>query len=214
MVAAAVVALLAWTLAHGGVPRTDVDRASSTPAIPAVQAPAAARGEPGTRPETGADVVVSRAPKAGIVVHVAGAVRRPGVYRLRDGQRIADAVTRAGGASRTADLDAINLATKARDGTQVLVPRKAAAAEGAPRTAPGAPVAAGATGAPAAPPMVNLNTATAEQLQTLDGVGPATATKILRFRTEHGPFRSIDDLEQIPGIGPKKLAAMRPGVTV
>jgi competence protein ComEA len=211
-IAAVVVAFLAWTVAHRGAPRTATTGAgpgvgaTSTPARPPGQAPAAARGE-------GTDVVVSRAPKARIVVHVAGAVRRPGVYRLRDGQRVADAVKRAGGASDAADLNAINLATKAHDGVQILVPRRGAAVASAPAagatSAPG-----GVPGAAVTPAIVNLNSATAEQLETLDGVGPATATKILQFRAEHGPFRSVDDLEQIPGIGPKKLAAMRPGATV
>jgi competence protein ComEA len=146
------------------------------------------------------------------LVHVAGAVRRPGVYRLRDGQRIQDAVRRAGGPRRGADLNAINLAAKVADGQQVVVPRRLAtgAAGAAPASDAGA---AGAAGDPATPQQpqqpVSLNSATAEQLDTLDGVGPATAQKILDWRREHGGFRSIDDLGEVPGIGPKRLAAMR-----
>lgn len=166
-------------------------------------------------------VAIARPPARRIVVHVAGAVRRPGVYRLRDGQRLADAIERAGGGTRRADLDAINLAAKARDGVQVLVPRRApgggtvpgggGVAGGVAAAVPGA--AAG--GAPAAAgAIVDLNTATAEQLETLDGVGPATSAKILQYRATNGPFRSVDDLEQIPGIGPKKLAAIRPRARV
>jgi competence protein ComEA len=141
------------------------------------------------------------------LVHVAGAVRSPGVYRLPEGQRIQDAVRRAGGARTGADLNAINLAAKVADGQQVVVPRRgpAAATAGA---APGVAAAAGGPGAPPAAP-VSLNTATAEQLDTLDGVGPATAAKILEYRRQHGGFRSIDDLGEIPGIGPKRLAALR-----
>jgi competence protein ComEA len=137
------------------------------------------------------------------LVHVAGAVRSPGVYRLRDGERIQDAVRRAGGPRPGADLNAINLAAKVADGQQVVVPRRGAAGA--------APVGGAAAGEPGAPPQapVSLNTATAEQLDTLDGVGPATASKILEYRRQHGGFRSIDDLGEIPGIGPKRLAALR-----
>jgi competence protein ComEA len=137
------------------------------------------------------------------LVHVAGAVRSPGVYRLRDGERIQDAVRRAGGPRAGADLNAINLAAKVADGQQVVVPRRGAAG-----AAPAGGTGAGELGGtPQAP--VSLNTATAEQLDTLDGVGPATASKILEYRRQHGGFRSIDDLGEIPGIGPKRLAALR-----
>jgi competence protein ComEA len=122
---------------------------------------------------------------------------------MRDGERIQDAVRRAGGARRGADLNAINLAAKVADGQQVVVPRRGAAgqaaAAGAGASEPGGP--------PQAP--VSLSTATAEQLDTLDGVGPATAAKILDYRRRHGGFRSVDDLGEIPGIGPKRLAALR-----
>ena len=136
------------------------------------------------------------------LVHVAGAVRSPGVYRLRDGERVQDAVRRAGGPRAGADVNAINLAAKVADGQQVVVPRRGAAV-----AAPGGAGAGEAGGPPQAP--VSLNTATAEQLDTLDGVGPATASKILEYRRQHGGFRSIDDLGEIPGIGPKRLAALR-----
>jgi competence protein ComEA len=136
------------------------------------------------------------------LVHVAGAVRSPGVYRLRDGERVQDAVRRAGGPRAGADVNAINLAAKVADGQQVVVPRRGAAV-----AAPGGVGAGDAGGPPQAP--VSLNTATAEQLDTLDGVGPATASKILEYRRQHGGFRSIDDLGEIPGIGPKRLAALR-----
>jgi competence protein ComEA len=140
-----------------------------------------------------------------LLVHVAGAVRRPGVYRLEDGARVQDAVRRAGGARPGGDPNAINLAVKVADGQQVVVPRRGT--EGAVQ--PGA-TAAGAS--PSAP--VSLNSATAEQLDTLDGVGPATAAKIVAWRTQHGGFRTVDDLGQVPGIGPKRLAALRERVQV
>lgn len=164
---------------------------------------ARAGGEPGEQ-----QVVVGESGPAAAVVHVAGAVHHPGVYRLRAGARVRDAVRRAGGPSRDADRDAVNLAAKVADGQQVLIPRRA------PAAAPVAPATAGSgTAGPAAPAApVSLGSATAEQLETLDGVGPATAQKIIAWRTEHGGFRSIDDLGEVPGIGPKRLAALRPRV--
>jgi competence protein ComEA len=141
------------------------------------------------------------------LVHVAGAVRHPGVYRLSAGARIQDAVRRAGGGTGAADVNAVNLAAKVADGQQVIVPRRASAGGAA-----GLPTAASAGAAPAGGPTtgpVNLNTATAEQLDTLDGVGPATAEKILDWRRQHGGFRTVEDLAQVPGIGPKRLAALR-----
>ena len=138
------------------------------------------------------------------LVHVAGAVRHPGVYRMGDGDRIKDAVERAGGGRSGADLNAINLAAKVADGQQVVVPRRGAAA-----SVVGSTSASGADGATPPQGPISLNTATAEQLDTLDGVGPATAQKILDYRRQHGGFRSIEDLGQVPGIGPKRLAALR-----
>ncbi|MGZ8632908.1 MAG: helix-hairpin-helix domain-containing protein [Solirubrobacteraceae bacterium] len=162
---------------------------------PAAPAPASARAAPSTA------VRIEPRPATVALVHVAGAVRSPGVYRLRDGERIQDAVRRAGGPRAGADLNAINLAAKVADGQQVVVPRRGAAVAAAIG-------AAAPDGGPAAP-LVSLNSATAEQLDTLDGVGPATAAKILDWRRQHGGFRSIDDLGEIPGIGPKRLAALR-----
>jgi competence protein ComEA len=146
-----------------------------------------------------------------LVVHVAGAVRQPGVYRMRDGSRVDDAVRRAGGPTRRAELSQLNLAAKLEDGRQVLVPVRASAA-GAGLAAGAGGAAIGGAVAPAAP--VNLNTATAEQLDTLDGVGPVTVQKILQYRTEHGGFSSIEELGQIPGIGEVRLGALRKRVTL
>jgi competence protein ComEA len=166
----------------------------------------------GARP---APVEVRRAGGGTALVHVTGAVRRPGVYRLRDGSRIQDAIRRAGGARPQADLQVVNLAAKVSDAQQVVVPVKPTAAAGALPGAEGAASGSAVAGAPTGLPgagasaPINLNTATAEQLDTLDGVGPATAAKILEYRTKNGGFRSIDDLGNVPGIGPKRLEALR-----
>jgi competence protein ComEA len=156
---------------------------------------------------------VQGARRAAATVHVAGAVRRPGVYRMRPGARVDDAVRQAGGGTARADLGAVNLAAKVEDGRQVLVPERAprAAAPGGGAVAGGGG-AASATAAPGQP--LNLNTATLEQLDTLAGVGPATAQKILDFRDEHGGFGSVDELAQVPGIGDKRLASLRDQVRV
>jgi competence protein ComEA len=139
-----------------------------------------------------------------VVVHVVGAVHRPGLYRLADGSRIADAVKRAGGATPKANLELVNLAAPLVDGAQVVVPRRAAAAP----TAATPPDAAGAPGA-----KVSLNRASAEDLDALPGVGPTTAAKILAYRQEHGAIGSVDELDAIPGIGPARLEQLRDLVT-
>jgi competence protein ComEA len=170
---------------------------------------ASERPAPPAAAERPAGVQVSRASSGEAVVHVAGAVRHPGVYRLGAGTRVEEAVRRAGGPTRSADLDAINLAAKLEDGRQLVVPRRAA-----PAGTPGAPTGeGGAAGASPAVP-VNLNTATPDELGTLDGVGPATAQKIVAYRQEHGGFGAVDELDQVPGIGEKRLAALRAHVTV
>ena len=178
----ALVVLAAWYLGRDG--RAPVAGASGAPAI---------------RVEREKGV-------AELTVHVAGAVRRPGVYRLEPGSRVDDAVQRAGGARSRADLSGVNLAAELEDGRQVLVPervRVAAVAAAATAAAPG-------TAAPAAPGVpLNLNTATPEQLDLLDGIGPATAQQIVQFREAHGGFGAVEELAQVPGIGDKRLATLR-----
>ncbi|CAN5137285.1 hypothetical protein BH18ACT12_BH18ACT12_06660 [soil metagenome] len=138
---------------------------------------------------------------AQLFVHVVGAVRRPGLYRLSEGSRVADALRRAGGATRKAQLELVNLAAHVADGAQVVVPRR-----GSNFSAAGSP-------APGQAGPVHLNTATLEQLDSLPGVGPVTAQKILDYRQEHGAFGSVDELDAIPGIGPARLAQLRELVT-
>ena len=145
-----------------------------------------------------------------LVVDVVGEVRRPGLYRLRDGSRIADAVRRAGGARRTADLAALNLAAPLVDGIQILVPSRAPGPAGASSGGGGAPGSAGA-GTPAL--HVSLSSATVEDLDQLPGIGPVTAQKIVDYRTAHGPFASVDDLDAVPGIGPTRIEQLRDLVT-
>ena len=171
----------------------------------------------------GGQIRVERAGSGPVIVHVAGAVRKPGVYRLTGGARVADAVERAGGATRRADLSGVNLAAKLEDGRQIVVPLRArvgaqpaagggvTASGGGTGGVTGSGAAAGA-GPPAAP--VNLNTATPEQLDTLPGVGPATVQKILQYREQHGGFGSVEELGQVSGIGEKRLAALREQVQV
>jgi competence protein ComEA len=142
-----------------------------------------------------------------LVVHVVGDVRRPGLYRLRDGARIADAVRRAGGARTGADLAALNLAAPLVDGIQVLVPARATHV-GSSSSAGGG---AGAAGTPVAP--ISLSSATVDELDELPGIGPITAQKIVDYRAEHGPFASVDDLDAVPGIGPTRIEQLRELVT-
>ena len=134
---------------------------------------------------------------ADVVVDVTGAVRRPGVYRLPAGSRVEDAVARAGGAEGDALLEAINRAAKLADGQQVVVPSRR----------PGATVAA--AGAVSEDGPISLGTATVEQLDTIDGIGPVTAEGIVEFRDEHGGLASIEQLDQVSGIGPATMEALR-----
>jgi competence protein ComEA len=132
-----------------------------------------------------------------LVVDVTGAVARPGVYRLPAGSRVDDAVRRAGGATGRAELEAVNLAARLADGQQVVVPERG----------PGGTVAS-AAGADEEGP-ISLGTATVEQLDTIDGIGPVTAEDIVEYRDRHGGLASVDQLDQISGIGPATMESLR-----
>jgi competence protein ComEA len=128
------------------------------------------------------------------VVHVAGAVRHPGVYRLPAGSRVTDAIRRAGGFAGGANQDAINLAARLSDGQQVVVP--------GPGTM--APASAGGSSGP-----VSLGSATVEQLDGIEGIGPVTAQKIIDFRDQHGGLSSVEQLDEVDGIGPSTMETLR-----
>jgi len=200
-----VLAALALTTAAVVVLRSGVDAdpipvAALGPGRPLVS-PAAS---PGARLVAGA-----ASPTAGgyVVVDVAGQVRRPGVIQLPVGSRVIDALRKAGGARPKVDLSTLNLARPLTDGEQILVGRPAASTGG---------VAGAASAASPATPgaLVNLNSATLEQLETLPGVGPVTAQKILDWRGAHGRFSSVDELMEVSGIGEKTLARLAPYLTL
>jgi competence protein ComEA len=167
-------------------------------------------------PATGDTVRVERAPSAatgagpanrgqgGVFVHVAGAVRRPGLVRVPAGARVAAAVARAGGPSRKSDLTGVNLAARVEDGQQVVVPAAGVVAAGAVAAAGGP---SGAATAPGVKP--SIGTATIEQLDEIDGIGPTLAERIVEYRTENGGFSSLDELQDVEGIGEKRLETLR-----
>jgi competence protein ComEA len=147
-----------------------------------------------------------------LVVDVAGEVRRPGVYRVPSGSRVDAAVQQAGGFTRHGESSAVNLAMPLHDGQQVVVPRHGSVPT--PGTAPVGGAAGGSGGPGAAPAQpISLSTATVEQLDTLDGIGPTLATRIVAYREAHGGFRSIDELRQVDGIGDKRFESLRKAVT-
>lgn len=132
-----------------------------------------------------------------VIVDVTGAVRSPGVYRLPAGSRVDDAIARAGGAGASAVLEAVNRAARLADGQQVVVPARG----------PGGTVAASGVSAEDGP--ISLGTATLEQLDTIDGIGPVTAEDIIAFRDERGGLASVDQLDEVPGIGPATMESLR-----
>ncbi len=140
------------------------------------------------------------APAAELVVHVAGMVSSPGIYAMKEGSRVADAINAAGGALEESDISSLNLAEKLKDGQKIYIPR---VGEPAP------PVEAASTGTP-----VNINTADAKKLQELPGIGPKLAGEIITYRESRGGFKSVDELQRVKGIGPTRLRDIRDLVTI
>lgn len=208
-----VVAGVGWWLVRPPTPPLE----SALPLASADVAGAPATTLAGAASVPSSTTAVAEAP---LVVQAAGAVAEGGVYRLPAGSRVDDLVRAAGGLAPDADRDRVNLAAPLADGERVWVPRAgqaevpevvAGSGGGGGGVAAGGPGAAGTAGVPA---IVDLNTATAEELDTLPGVGPATAAAILAYRDEHGRFASVDELLEVRGIGEAKLEQLRASVTV
>ena len=168
------------------------------------------------RPPAGKPITLEAPPtQVPIEVHVIGAVLRPGVYVFAEGSRVQDAITAAGGLMSDADLDALNLAAKLEDGQQLNVPAGSGGQAQAPAPTAGFRVlpSSGATSAPSAE-LININTASAEELASLPGIGPTTANRIVDYRTLHGPFATIEDLMNVAGIGPATFDNIQALITV
>lgn len=175
VVAALALAIVAWRITAGGGGGGQPEAAASTASV---------------------EVAAQEGPRG--LVHVAGAVRRPGVYPIAPGARVIAVIRRAGGPTRRADMSALNLAAPVQDGQQVLVPSRVAVGGGAP----------GAAGGSGSGP-VSLSSADAEALDGLDGIGPTLAERIVEWRAAHGGFASVDQLLEVPGIGPARLESLR-----
>jgi competence protein ComEA len=202
-VVAAVLATLAAVRLLGG------DKGGSAPPVQ-IDGGAVAGGQAGHSEPGAGDR------RESVFVHVAGAVRRPGLYRLDAAARVAEALQRAGGPLRRAELTAVNLAARVADGQQVVVP--VGGGPGVAASAPGAAGAAGVSGAgatgagAAAGVKLSLASATAEQLEELDGIGPTLAERIIEYRDAQGGLAKLDQLGEVEGIGKKRLAALREGL--
>jgi competence protein ComEA len=164
--------------------------------------------KPVTIAQPGADVAQqassSSSPSVTLIVDVAGEVREPGVYEFAEGDRVIDAIERAGGQMPKADLSLLNLAAPLADGTQILVPKSGPPAAGLPGGA-----APGSTNG-----LININSASATDLEALSGIGEVLAATIIEYRDQNGPFVSVDDLMDVSGIGPATLEEIRDQVTV
>lgn len=212
LAAALVMGVRAWTATASAVP-TPVSPTGARSAAPAASGTAASSGA-GTASRATATGGTATAAPTTLVVHVVGRVVSPGVVRLPGGSRVEDAVKAAGGASSGAELTSLNLARTLVDGEQIIVPAPGEAASAAPGpTSSGAARGTPSGGKPAGQP-IDLNSADAAALDSLPGVGPVTAQKILDWRAAHGRFSSVDELAEVPGIGPKLLEQITPLVRV
>jgi competence protein ComEA len=194
---AGVVGLVALTRQPAPPPPLALPRATPSPPSSGQETPPAAASTPAGSAD-GAGTAAT------VTVHAAGAVTRPGVYAVAAGARVADVVATAGGPLPDADLDQLNLAAKVVDAQRIYVPHRGEAVAAPP---PGGLDPGEGQPGPASP--LDLNTATAAQLDALPGIGPALAAAIVEYRTKHGPFRSVTGLLDVPGIGPAKLDAIR-----
>jgi competence protein ComEA len=156
----------------------------------------------------------ARPPARGsVLVQVAGEVARPGVYRIANGARVNDAVERAGGLTRRADPAGVNLVARVQDGQQVVVPRRGGGLVSAGSAGAGRGTGAGSGAAAAPGPPISLGSATPEQLDSIDSIGPTLAQRIVEYGRKHGGFRSVDELRQVDGIGQKRFEALRSRLT-
>ncbi len=204
LVAGALALIAAWRLfgGEGGEEAAPIRIDGGTAAAGVAGSSGAAEGATG---RTGGGPGVS----SGTYVHVAGAVRRPGLYRLGAGARVATALQRAGGPLRRADVSAVNLAATLEDGQQVVVPRRGELAATGQAGAAGSAAGPGAAGFGAGAPKLSLAGAAVEQLEELDGIGPTLAQRIVDYREENGGFRSLDELREVEGIGEKRFASLK-----
>ena len=193
-----VLAILALAMAAGGMYAAKQSR--TVPVVVQEATPDAPKTQAGKRSDRAA-----RKPKASVYVHVAGDVVNPGLYKIEDGSRVADAVEAAGGALDKSELDNVNLAEKVRDGQKVYLGSKGAfVSAGSPEIAGDGPEAA----------LINLNSATEAELESLDGIGPVLAGRIIAWRESHDGFSSIGQLGQVSGIGSKKYQGLKAHVTI
>ncbi len=155
-------------------------------------------------PGAAQQVSSSPSPSVTLIVDVAGAVRQPGVYEFAEGDRVIDAIERAGGSLVKADLSLLNLAAPLADGTQILVPKAGQGGAGVP----GGSTPGSTSG------LININSASETELETLSGIGEVLAATIVEYRTENGPFASVEELMDVSGIGPATLDEIRDQVTV
>ena len=204
LIVAAVAGVALWrTTAGRPGPATVGDAAATLPRATVGTTPSVSDA----RGSTGSTVAV-------LVVQAAGAVVRPGVYHLDAGSRVGDLVDQAGGVTPDADVDRVNLAAPLADGVRVWVPRRGESDPPSEVTGAGSGGTDGTGGSDAPAPPVDLNTASADELEALPGVGPATAAAILDYRRRNGPFKTIDELAEVRGIGDAKLAQLRDLVRV